>query len=255
MIYESSAIGEIALSLLKTNKAMRVHSIFNNGFNIVNDKNELIFIGTNKNGYFPFGITIDQYTIHHIKETLKINDTVRLTKNGVNHNDFMLMVNKAELYAYKEVTEQADISTIKKVVDDYDFTDYAGGDFNPEKLSSIIDDLADDSADFPLAYLAGRGIGLTPSGDDIITGILYVDKLQPFIAERHLFELDQYISQTVTTIVSENFIKLALKGIFSTRITAIGNEPSQESVDELLELGSSSGRDTLYGIYMTLNRR
>src|SRR5699024_6299205 len=87
MIYESSAIGEIALSLLKTNKAMRVHSIFKNGFNIVNDKNELIFIGTNKNGYFPFGITIDQYTIHHIKETLKVNDTVRLTKNGVNHND------------------------------------------------------------------------------------------------------------------------------------------------------------------------
>lgn len=255
MIYESSAIGEIALSLLKTNKAMRVHSIFNNGFNIVNDKNELIFIGTDKNGYFPFGITIDQYTIHHIKETLKVNDSVRLTKNGVSHNDFMLMVNKAELYSYEEVTAQADISAIKEVVDHYDFTSYSEGDFSPEKLSSIITDLADDKADFPLAYLAGRGIGLTPSGDDIITGILYINRLQPFIAKKHLHELKEYIGRTVTTIVSENFIKLALKGIFSTRITAIGEDPSQKTVDELLELGSSSGHDTLYGIYMTLNRR
>lgn len=254
MIYESSAIGEVALSLLKTNKAMRVHSIFNNGFNIVNDKNDLIFIGTDKNGYFPFGITINKYTMHYIKETLQVGDVLKTDAASLQHNDFMLINRNAEVYLYCKVSESS-TDAIKDVVSSYDFSSYSSGDFSREKLNSILLDLTDSDADFPLAYLVGRGQGLTPSGDDIITGILYINCLEPFIAEKHLSSLSAYIRGSVTTIVSENFIRLALGGIFSRRITDIGKTPDKETVDALLELGSSSGRDTLYGIYMTLNRR
>ena len=254
MIYESSAIGEIALSLLKTNKAMRVHSIFNNGFNIVNDKNDLIFIGTDKNGYFPFGITINKYTMHYIKETLQVGDMLKTDASALNHHDFMLSNRQAKVYLYNKVNEN-NTDAIKSVVSSYDFCDYNNSDFSEEKLSCILRDLADSKADFPLAYLVGRGQGLTPSGDDIITGILYINCLEPFIAEKHLNSLKLYILESVTTIVSENFIRLALEGIFSRRITDIGETPDKKTVDALLELGSSSGRDTLYGIYMTLNRR
>lgn len=254
MIYESSAVGEIALSLLKTNKAMRVHSIFNNGFNIVNDKNDLIFIGTDKNGYFPFGITINKYTMHYIKETLQVGDMLKTDAASINHNDFMLTNRRAELYLYSKVNKN-NISAIKSVVSSYDFCDYNSSDFSEDKLNPILSALGDPEADFPLAYLVGRGQGLTPSGDDIITGILYINCLEPFIAEKHLSSLSEYIRGSVTTIVSENFIRLALGGIFSRRITDIGKTPDKETVDALLELGSSSGRDTLYGIYMTLNRR
>ena len=254
MIYESSAVGEIALSLLKTNKAMRVHSIFNNGFNIVNDKNDLIFIGTDKNGYFPFGITINKYTMHYIKESLQVGDVLKTDVSVINHNDFMLVTRNAEIYLYKKVNKN-NTDAIKSVVSGYDFSDYNNSDFSGEKLNRIIADLSDPDAEFPLGYLVGRGQGLTPSGDDIITGILYIDRLEPFIAIKHLDQLSSYIRESVTTIVSENFIKLALAGIFSRRITDIGDSPDKETVDALLELGSSSGRDTLYGIYMTLNRR
>lgn len=254
MIYESSAIGEIALSLLKTNQAMRVHSIFNNGFNIVNDKNDLIFIGTNKNGYFPFGITINKYTMHYIKETLQVGDILKTAASSLNHNDFMLSNRNTEVYLYSKVNK-SDTDSIKSVVSSYDFCDYNCSDFNRDKLNRILADLENPDADFPLAYLVGRGQGLTPSGDDIITGILYINCLEPFIAENHLNSLKLYIRESVTTIVSENFISLALEGVFSRRITDIGETPDKETVDALLELGSSSGRDTLYGIYMTLNRR
>ena len=254
MIYESSAIGEIALSLLKTNKAMRVHSIFNNGFNIVNDKNDLIFIGTDKNGYFPFGITINKYTMHYIKETLHVGDVLKTDAKSLNHNDFMLTNRNAEVFLYSKVNKN-NTDKIKSVVSGYDFCDYNSSDFSEERLNRILTDLADSDADFPLAYLVGRGQGLTPSGDDIITGILYINCLEPFIAEKHLNSLLSYIGESVTTIVSENFIRLALEGIFSRRITDIGETSDKETVDALLELGSSSGRDTLYGIYMTLNRR
>lgn len=255
MIYQASAIGEIALSLLKTNSRLSVHSIFNNGFNIVNDKNDLIFVGTNKNGYFPFGITIDKYTIHHIKESLKVGDVVKTNKAGIDHNDFMLMINSAALYSYETVNQKNDVNDIKTIVNEYDFSDYRNSDFRFDIVETIISKLANAEADFPLKYLVGRGQGLTPSGDDIITGILYIDRLEPFIANIHRTALQSYINETVTTIVSENFIRLALKGIFSTRITAIGDSPNTDTVDALLELGSSSGRDTLYGMYITLNRR
>lgn len=254
MIYESSAIGEIALSLLKTSKTMRVHSIFNNGFNIVNDKNDLIFIGTDKNGYFPFGITINKYTMHYIRESLQVGDMLKTDASGVNHKDFMLITKNSEVYLYSKVNKNT-TDAIKSVVSGYDFCDYNSSDFSEEKLNRIIADLGDPEADFPLAYLVGRGQGLTPSGDDIITGILYIDRLEPFIAQKHLDQLSSYIRESVTTIVSESFIKLALQGIFSRRITDIGDSPGKDTVDALLELGSSSGRDTLYGIYMTLNRR
>lgn len=254
MIYESSAIGEIALSLLKTNQKMRVHSIFTNGFNIVNDKNDLIFIGTDKNGYFPFGITIDKYTMHHIRESLQAGDILKTASSAINHHDFMLNLRNSELYLYEKVNENK-TDAIKSVVSSYDFCDYNNSDFDSDILSRIISDLADSEASFPLDYLVGRGQGLTPSGDDIITGILYIHALAPFIKEAHLIRLASYIREDVTTIVSESFIRLALEGIFSRRITDIGENPVKETADALLELGSSSGRDTLYGIYMTLNRR
>lgn len=254
MIYESSAVGQIALSLLKMNKEMRVHSIFNNGFNIVNEKNDLIFIGTDKNGFFPFGITINKYTMHYIKESLEVGDVLKTDASGVNHKDFWLMTRNSEVILYSKVNE-TNTSAIKHVVSHYDFCDYNSSDFSKEKLNSILQALSDSNADFPLAYLVGRGQGLTPSGDDIITGILYINCLEPFIAENHLSHLKSYIRESVTTIVSESFIRLAIEGIFSKRITDIGENPNKETVDALLELGSSSGRDTLYGIYMTLNRR
>lgn len=254
MIFQVSAVGSIALDLLNQHNQMRVHSIFNNGFNIVTDSNDLIFVGTTKNGYFPFGVTIDKNTMHYAKEYLSVGHTVKVSRRGIDHKDFLIMLNQADLVKYDKV-EDGDTTAIKNVVNDFDFEKFNDSDFYPEKMSEILDALADENSDFPLKYLVGRGSGLTPSGDDMITGILYVDALDPFISESHKNTLASYLSETVTTIVSENFIKLALKGIFSSKITALGENPSKEAVEALVALGSSSGHDTLYGIYMTLNRR
>lgn len=254
MIYQASAVGSIALDLLSQNNRMRVHSIFNNGFNIVNDKNELIFIGTNKNGYFPFGITVDQYTMHHVKASLAVNDVVKTTVKGVDHKDFMIVLNQAEVNDYP-VVESHDTTELRTVVNEFNFDKYDGGDFSSEKMQEIVEALASPSSEFPLKYLVGRGSGLTPSGDDMITGMLFVDRLENFIDKKHKTILETYIKENVTTIVSQSFIKLALQGIFSTKISALRSAPTKENVEALIALGSSSGMDTLYGIYMTLNRR
>lgn len=60
------------------------------------------------------------------------------------------------------------------------------------------------------------------------------------------------MAQERTTIISKNFINLALQGIFSSRISQFNDTVSDEAIQALIEVGSSSGKDILYGIYIGL---
>ncbi|UZN01062.1 DUF2877 domain-containing protein [Lysinibacillus sp. MHQ-1] len=45
-----------------------------------------------------------------------------------------------------------------------------------------------------------------------------------------------------------------MDGVFSSKITALQHDPSLESMNRLIKVGSSSGMDTLYGIYLSLTK-
>ena len=77
------------------------------------------------------------------------------------------------------------MDAVTAVFIEFYFDKYADSDFYPRKMRDILDALSDETKPFPLKYLVGRGSGLTPSGDDMITGILYVDALSPFVSEKH----------------------------------------------------------------------
>lgn len=107
--------------------------------------------------------------------------------------------------------------------------------------------------------LAGAGKGLTPACDDAITGILsFVSMYMPSYQE--YAELAYPILndlQTVhrTTKVSEKYIKCACRGMFSLPLLYLlswlagcyDSFPMKE-FQELVEIGHTSGMDTLYGI-------
>ena len=60
-----------------------MHSIFNKGFNIVNDAQELVFIGTDENGMFPFGILIDQQTKQSLLKEIALNQQISIGPNTI----------------------------------------------------------------------------------------------------------------------------------------------------------------------------
>nr|WP_269668802.1 MULTISPECIES: DUF2877 domain-containing protein [Staphylococcus] len=101
-------------------------------------------------------------------------------------------------------------------------------------------------------YLIGRGEGLTPSGDDILTGMLFIHFTNPYIRKPNLEKLKQLLNESLTTLVGETFLKCAQKGLFSSKISKLQHEPSLENIDRLLKVGSSSGRDTVYGMFVAL---
>jgi hypothetical protein len=95
--------------------------------------------------------------------------------------------------------------------------------------------------------ILGLGEGLTPSGDDYMTGLIYgmfvTGKTE--MLEKIALLLIPEIEKN-TTLISGCFLKHALKGRFSENI--INND-----WQNLLEFGHTSGFFALYGIYDSLN--
>jgi len=255
MILQASAVGSIALQLLDEGKTFTVHSMFEKGLNIVDQHGELIFAGTDENGTFPFGILLDPQTKQTIKTHIQVGDTLTVRHNRLSHNHFDMLLNSKTLPLNMDF-ERANITQLKENFQHISFKSYESTDFQRARMLSFINRLHDptEHLDETFRYFIGRGQGLTPTGDDILVGILYGHFINNFIEYKHLETLKALIKEPLTTIVSKRFLTCALDGLFSSKITALQYDPSIESMKRLIDVGSSSGMDTLYGIYMSLTK-
>jgi len=101
--------------------------------------------------------------------------------------------------------------------------------------------------------LIGYGRGLTPGGDDLLTGFLLALARWDY----KISELGQAFSRAAyqrTTTLSANLIECAANGQADERLIRVvdavvtGTRPLQPCVDNLLGYGNSSGADVLAGI-------
>lgn len=111
------------------------------------------------------------------------------------------------------------------------------------------------SAALSLCRLIGLGTGLTPSGDDFLTGILAGLILCNLQHSQFSQSLHQLISLSLnnTNLISAAFLKCALKGQFSLAINHLLDNPKSHYIQkDFQQIGHSSGIDTLCGIYFLL---
>ncbi|KMZ54822.1 DUF2877 domain-containing protein [Dorea sp. D27] len=107
-----------------------------------------------------------------------------------------------------------------------------------------------------LTRLVGLGIGLTPSGDDFLCGVLASLTLcrlsnHPF-ARRLAAELERHLSDT--NDISGTFLRCALQNQFSQAVCRLRDlPPAVEIVQSFEAVGHSSGTDTLCGILYALD--
>ncbi|MCG7337975.1 DUF2877 domain-containing protein [Staphylococcus sp. ACRSN] len=258
MIFRASAIGSIAQEILEKKETFYVHSIFKKGFNIINEKKELIFIGTDDNGTFPFGILVDKQTRDALLAKMKQQQYLKVSSNTIYIDSATQLIWKVNLLnSFKAYTSEK-VNQLSTCVEAYDFSEYEHGQFNSEYLKQFMCVLERGSAkecERYYRYIIGRGQGLTPTGDDILTGMLFIHFIKPYIRKDNLLILNQLLSETLTTIVSETFLKCAQKGLFSSKIAVLQTEPTPYHIDRLIKVGSSSGKDTLYGAFVALTLR
>lgn len=110
--------------------------------------------------------------------------------------------------------------------------------------------------------LIGFGYGLTPTGDDILCGLLVglLFSHQWDLFGRVSFVLRELLSgKDRTSIISKQFLKYATEGMFIEPIVNLYqhlslNQPINHLLNQIYEMGHTSGSDFLYGITIGLKR-
>lgn len=111
-----------------------------------------------------------------------------------------------------------------------------------------------DAAD-SFTRLIGLGIGLTPSGDDFLCGILAGLILTKKDTCQFADILKHNINNNLenTNEISAAFLDCAARGQFSLAVNSLKENPSPAQIyDSFREIGHSSGMDTLCGVLYAL---
>ncbi len=110
-----------------------------------------------------------------------------------------------------------------------------------------------------ISYTLGFGAGLTPSGDDLITGML---------ATSHFLASDSKLAKYLKVAVTENYTSTTLPSYFMLRAACSGlypellcetlrslplsNENLHEALNTLRSFGATSGDDMLAGVILAM---
>ena len=147
-----------------------------------------------------------------------------------------------------------------KAIIGYDFM--TGLNLNTEDLiDQLISDYGYDQIAY-LDYLFGRGKGLTPSGDDFLTGLAYVSSFATYPRKdvhKQLLKLESFVKEG-TNIISYSQFSLALKSesrvqMYNSLVALLDDQSYAQSfsrIKEILVIGSTSGFDLLQGILFGL---
>lgn len=266
--------------LLSEKGSGHVHSIFSNGFNI-SMKDSLVFIGNKKNGLLPFGIHIQEdigkiVTLVNNREPVRWNNetsslefsklTICLDEGKSFHNRMSFLKSNSDLQFGFDRLLSLLTSIPQPTGLDIDIKNFLYR-FNigqkqwteTEKyLIRLIDVSMSSDLYFiekTLRYLIGRGKGLTPSGDDLLVGFLAFDSIANIISSHFYNQLSDLLENgLLTTDVSREYLRYALRHEFSSTVTDVvnalssGSDHFKEVFESLLKVGHSSGLDTLFGI-------
>ncbi len=125
----------------------------------------------------------------------------------------------------------------------------------------LLDDIPPDPA--PLVHLLGLGPGLTPSGDDLLAGIMIAwHQIGARRASRHVGKLllEACAARTRTTPISQAHLMAAAKGYGAAPLHCLLNAVAANSQAELADaldaaakIGHSSGLDAIAGMVLALN--
>lgn len=243
----------------------RVHSIFAHSLNIQVGL-RLINISCFDNYLSCFGINISEKNLKSVIQSVTENNIVKFLDNNIvfytqdgikridvkNFNIVELKIKPLNYFPEKGLKKTLEVLNNCKV-------DQRIGIPNNTLLKKFSDEmitLKNFNAEQIVTWLLGRGKGLTPSGDDILCGyifvLLLVDK-----ANTYLSSLVKQIKNNLklTTDVSKAYLICATQGYVNSKVYQLYKsfknhnfKDIDSELNSILEIGHTSGRDLSYGI-------
>lgn len=255
-------LSSYAAQILSRHKYAKIHSVFPNGFNL-DYKGYLVYVTYHHEGQLSAaGITIDRRVFNQLHPQLKDGQLVRWQ-----HNQLTFYI-------------QANILTVQlteHVIKDLKLTDHsiaasqwlqlkdrlAKKDLLKSSGFSTRDILMDTYQDIHqkqtvteqhVRDLIGAGIGLTPTGDDFLQGLVLMEKMlgqDPNIEQK----VKNQLKERSTTDVSTSYYKALFDGYYNEPLAQLFEAMSQGDEEKMnhaillvQDYGETSGFDLLTGM-------
>lgn len=286
--YIANEISEDIPAILKKFQNGNVHSVFNTSFNLIFDEH-IVHIGSMENGLAPFGIGLEKLATHQLTQKVQIGmkvtfvptKNVLIFENGcslqlsnvsvVNHlikqssfDSVVLETNVKDVFQFirtnkwtfgfvqsEEEKQQLFHFLFNKKVEDTDIIIYL------QRLIELIKGSSKQDATAVFNYWMGRGSGLTPSGDDILTGACAVIILLQGKDNHFTEKLREYLlanGRNRTTQIAYEYLLYATEQKFHSHLLQLCKQLVEQdkealaySLKNLLQVGHTSGADTLLG--------
>lgn len=211
------------------NTTYEVLSIFDNVINLKKDEN--VYAIFNENILeAPYSLILKSDKFNEIKTNILDNKLSKIYIADMKATRFNCFLN-TKIY-------DLDISNLEKKVRNF------------KRVESIFEtEFQKKRKEKNLFNLIGLGLGLTPSGDDYIVGLMAAY----YLTHENKYDLFLKIaefSKDKTNDISHCYIKNASNRLFKKEILDLLYDISnKEKIDKLINFGSSSGQDIIYGIY------
>ncbi|WP_181884367.1 DUF2877 domain-containing protein [Neobacillus piezotolerans] len=289
--WPANASSEEVYKILKSNPIGCVHSIFNNSFNLAFDK-YLIHVGPVENGLSPFGIGMDR---NHVLQLIRrisnkqeavwdvASKTIEFSEGAsislqraelTNHTLFGHLYNRQYLkenflfVADRLLQEEwrtglaetiDDKRTIVKYLLDHVFDQKDNPTLKElDNLKRLAHGDPTVAAENVFNYWIGRGLGLTPSGDDVITGICAILSALKGTNEAFQQQLKSYLVENGrkrTTHIALEYLLYATNSKFHSHLIqmcSVMDKPRGleflAALEDMRKIGHTSGADTIIGI-------
>lgn len=290
-VLSALAASEDISRILEKNPIGNVHSVFNTSFNLAFGEH-LVHIGAVENGLAPFGIGMEQANAQLLTKLVGIDQKVFWDQRSMslvfprgislslgqvkwtNHKlqpfnyQYAYLKDNFEVIAGRLLqadwqTGLAETEEEKKRIIHYLLDSSSSHEDvlvleKLEDLKKLASNHEGTEAEKVFNYWIGRGLGLTPSGDDVITGICAVLTALEGTNQTFLQELNAYLlahGRKRTTHIALEYLHYATDNKFHTHLleicTVLDKPQGPEflkALEEMKKMGHTSGADTLVGI-------
>jgi len=260
--------------ILYENSLGKIHSVFQTSFNLV-IQDKLVHVGSLGTPLSAFGVNIPRNSLQQLLKRISAGNPVRYEDGKImidtTNDDCKIKLDKLSEVDLRLNRLPINLVHVKnneifRLINDIDFIRDSGV-IRSVKESTLLNELIHAQSDdkkvikASIEHFFGRGIGLTPSGDDFISGLIMVET--SFSNDSYWKdELRECLSSHSTTDVSRNYYHCLLNGyasesfkyLLSNLSVRVERAKARRLVNNVTNYGHTSGIDTLFGIQVALKQ-
>lgn len=245
-----------------THSNVKVHSVFPNGFNL-ELKGQLIFISKHGEDVSAFGLTLEKRVFEQLSAHLQVGQRVKMTPElwtFYTRPTLLQLVpsklNKVVLDIPKVTREDLRNSQLLTIIEEVRALENSGFAHSENLMTALKQWSHEDEIPEQLIRdLVGAGIGLTPSGDDFLQGLLLIESA---LGEKKRLcqQVETVLKDRTTTAVSHAYYSALFAGKVNLSwvnlLRAVKAQASVATITALVQdiqhYGATSGNDILVGI-------